>query len=145
MANDMTAAEIIALLQLEPHPEGGYFKETFRDEASNADGRAASTAIYFFLKAGQTSRWHKVDAAETWHWYAGAALELGIAPPSGSAQRIRLGSDLTSGERPQAIVPPGYWQQARSLGDYTLVGCTVAPGFLFEKFELAEPDFEPGE
>ncbi|MEQ8823270.1 MAG: cupin domain-containing protein [Filomicrobium sp.] len=145
MTNDMTADEIITLLQLEPHPEGGYFKETFRDEVSNADGRAASTAIYFLLKAGQTSRWHKVDAAETWHWYAGAALELRIASPSGSARRIRLGSELATGERPQAIVPPGHWQQARTLGDYTLVGCTVAPGFLFEKFELAEPGFEPGE
>ena len=142
----MTADEIIALLELQPHPEGGYFRETYRDDTNLVEGgtRAASTAIYFLLKAGQTSRWHKVDAAETWHWYRGAPLELGIAPPQGPADRVTLGNDLASGARPQAVVPPGYWQQARSLGDYTLVGCTVAPGFMFEKFELAEEGFEPG-
>lgn len=143
MAMEPTADELIALLELQAHPEGGYFRETFRDEENVAGGRAASTAIYFLLKAGELSRWHRVDAAETWHWYKGAPLELGIAPPQGSAQRLLLGNNLTAGERPQAIVPPGYWQQARSLGDYTLVGCTVAPGFLFEKFELAADGFEP--
>lgn len=140
---DLTADDIIALLELERHPEGGYFRETFRDEVSSERGRASSTAIYFLLKAGEISRWHKVDAAETWHWYRGAPLELGIAPPQGPAERIALGDNLAAGQRPQAVVPPGYWQQARSLGDYTLVGCTVAPGFLFEKFELAPEGFEP--
>lgn len=146
---EMTAEEVIALLRLEPHPEGGYFRETFRDIATAGtgdDGRAASTAIYFLLRSGEVSRWHTVDAAEMWHWYAGAALELGIAAPDGDAapRRIRLGNDLAAGERPQAVVPPGHWQQARSLGAFTLVGCTVAPGFLFERFELAPEGFAPG-
>ena len=138
----MTADEIIALLGLEPHPEGGHFKETFRD-SEEFSGRSHSTAIYFLLKAGETSRWHSVDAVETWHWYAGAPLDLGIAPPDGPATRVRLGPDLVSGERPQAIVPKGYWQSAKSLGTWTLVGCTVAPGFEFAGFVLAEPGFAP--
>ncbi len=139
------ADDVIALLGLQPHPEGGFFKETFRDDVNvGADGRAASTAIYFLLKEGQRSRWHTVDAVEIWHWYAGAPLELGIAPPNGPPERLRLGPDLAAGERPQGIVPPGWWQQACSLGAFTLVGCTVAPGFLFEKFVLADEGFEPG-
>lgn len=143
----LSAPDIIALLQLEPHPEGGFFRETFRDHnAAGADGRAASTAIYFLLRDGEVSRWHKVDACEVWHWYAGAALHLSIAESARSPtiRKIRLGNDFANGERPQAVVPAGHWQQARSLGDFTLVGCTVAPGFLFESFELAPPDFEPG-
>ncbi len=141
---NIKADEIIAILELAPHPEGGFFRETFRDPlALGEDGRAASTAIYFLLKGGEISHWHRVDAAEIWHWYAGAPLELGITADGGEPQIIKLGADLVAGQRPQAVVPAGYWQQARSLGDYTLVGCTVAPGFLFEAFELAEPDFEP--
>lgn len=142
----LTADEIVAQLSLEPHPEGGFFRETFRDrESSGPGGRAASTAIYFLLKAGEVSRWHRVDAVEVWHWYAGAPLELAIAAPDGgSPHRTMLGNRLNAGELPQAVVPAGYWQQARSLGDYSLVGCTVTPGFLFETFELAPPGFEPG-
>ncbi|MCH9809427.1 MAG: cupin domain-containing protein [Alphaproteobacteria bacterium] len=141
----MTADEIISLLAMQPHPEGGYFCETFRDEVSvSEEGRAASTAIYFLLKAGQSSHWHTVDASEIWHWYAGAPLKLGIAPPQGPARHVTLGNDLIAGHRPQAVVPPGHWQRAESLGDYTLVGCTVAPGFMFETFVLAPPGFEPG-
>lgn len=142
-----TADELIELLQLAPHPEGGHYRETFRDALfTDDDGRAASTAIYFLLKAGEISRWHKVDAVEVWHWYAGAPLELGIAAPGvgAAAERVSLGVDFAAGQRPQAVVPPGYWQQARSLGDFTLVGCTVAPGFVFDAFELAPPGFEPG-
>lgn len=142
-----TADQLIDFLQLSPHPEGGYFRETFRDERTvDVDGRAASTAIYFLLQARQISRWHRVDATEIWHWYKGAPLELGIvAPHKGAAvERVVLGNDLLAGERPQAVVPDGYWQQAKSLGDYALVGCTVAPGFQFESFELAPPGFEPG-
>ena len=120
---------------LQPHPEGGYFRETFRD---TNDGRAHSTAIYFLLKAGQSSRWHRVDAAEVWHFYRGAPLELKV----GKLLKI-LGPDVTTGQEPQLVVPPGEWQAARSLGDYTLVGCTVAPGFEFSKFELAPDGFEP--
>jgi predicted cupin superfamily sugar epimerase len=141
----MTADQIIEHLAMQPHPEGGFYCETFRDtQRVDENGRAASTAIYFLLKAGQSSHWHTVDAAEIWHWYAGAPLELGIAPPQGPAERITLGNDLTGGHRPQAVVPPGYWQKAASLGDYTLVGCTVAPGFIFDAFVLAPPGFEPG-
>ena len=138
----MGADEIITLLRLEPHPEGGYFRETFRDEAM-VDGRACSTAIYFLLKEGQASRWHRVDAAEVWHWYAGAPLELGMARQGNPEMIVRLGSALLEGERPQAVVPAGCWQRARSLGAWTLVGCTVAPGFTFSGFELAAPGFDP--
>lgn len=144
----MTADEVIAALGLEPHPEGGYFRETFRDDlAFDGAGRAASTAIYFLLRGGETSHWHTVDAIEIWHWYAGAPLELGIAPPDGPAAQIRLGPDIAAGERPQGIVPRGHWQMARSLapdaGGYTLVGCTVAPGFTFEGFVLAPAEWSP--
>lgn len=139
----LTADEVIAILGLSPHPEGGCFCETFRDTVSVGDGqRAASTAIYFLLRAGEVSRWHRVDAAEAWHWYAGAPLELHIAHAGGSTTH-RLGNDLMTGERPQAVVPPHAWQQARSLGGWTLVGCTVAPAFQFEGFEMAPAGFEP--
>lgn len=139
----MTADELIALLDLQPHPEGGYFKETFRDAIKGPGERAASTAIYFLLKAGEVSRWHRVDAAEMWHWYAGAPLKLSISPDeTGPAQHTHLGTDWVAQERPQAVVPAHYWQQAQSLGDWTLVGCTVAPGFEFSGFEMAADDFD---
>jgi uncharacterized protein len=140
--SNLSADEIIRLLGLVPHPEGGHYRETFRDPATDAAGRAASTAIYFLLREGEVSRWHKVDAAEAWHWYAGAALALTIVDPAGRRD-IRLGPDLAGGERPQAVVPAGAWQQARSLSAFTLVGCTVAPGFQFAGFELSAPGFEP--
>ena len=136
------AQTIIALLGLEPHPEGGHFRETFRDP-SPAGGRAASTAIYFLLARGERSHWHRVDAAEVWHWYAGAPLAL-VINEGGATTLLRLGADLAGGERPQAVVPPGAWQSAESLGDWTLVGCTVAPGFEFAGFELAAADWTPG-
>ena len=137
-----SAAEIIARLELKPHPEGGHYRETFRDSRVDADGRSVSTAIYFLLTRGERSHWHRIDAVETWHYYAGSALTLSIA--DGSGQRsIRLGSDLAAGEAPQAMVPPQAWQSAESTGDWTLVGCTVAPGFEFAKFELAKPDWSP--
>lgn len=138
----LSVDEVIRILELQPHPEGGFYRETFRDEPVSGT-RALSTAIYFLLRAGEVSRWHRIDAAEVWHWYAGAPLELSIATGSGAAERIRLGPDLAGGERPQAVVPPARWQQARSLGSWTLVGCTVAPGFVFERFELAAPDQLP--
>jgi uncharacterized protein len=139
---DLTAADVIRILDLKPHPEGGHYRETYRDDAGET-ARAHSTAIYFLLAKGEVSRWHRVDAAEVWHWHAGAPLALSIAPPEGAALEVRLGVDLEAGERPQGVVPPGYWQSAASLGDWTLVGCTVAPGFLFEKFELAAEGFSP--
>lgn len=139
----MTADEIIRLLDLQPHPEGGHFRETFRDRRVVDGGRAASTAIYFLLAKGERSRWHKVDAAEIWHWYAGAPLALGIAGAGSGKRVVRLGNDLASGAVPQAVVPAEAWQQAESLGDWTLVGCTVAPGFEFSAFVIAEEGFEP--
>ncbi|HQS09643.1 MAG TPA: cupin domain-containing protein, partial [Xanthobacteraceae bacterium] len=132
----LSAEEVIALLGLEPHPEGGHFRETFREIAGDG-GRGASTAIYFLLRAGERSHWHRVDASEVWHWHAGAALMLSIAPPGGGVWHLRLGADLGAGERPQGVVPPSHWQAAESLGAWTLVGCTVAPAFDFAGFELA--------
>jgi predicted cupin superfamily sugar epimerase len=138
----LTAADIVRLLELVPHPEGGHFREVFRDQRAAEDGRAASTVIYFLLARGERSHWHRVDAAEVWHYYAGSALHLDVANGS-ERRRLRLGLDLAAGERPQAVVPAGAWQTAESLGDWTLVGCTVAPGFEFNGFELAPKDWEP--
>jgi uncharacterized protein len=138
----LNASDVIRILDLQPHPEGGHYRETFRDDRGDG-ARAASTAIYFLLAAGEVSRWHRVDATEIWHWHADAPLALSMAPPDGCAVEIQLGADLAAGQRPQGVVPPGYWQSAVSLGAWTLVGCTVAPGFLFEHFELAEEGFAP--
>jgi predicted cupin superfamily sugar epimerase len=138
----LAADEVIRLLGLKPHPEGGHFAETFRDEEDRS-GRAHSTAIYFLLKRGERSRWHRVDAVEVWHFYAGDPLLLRTAGTD--AQTIRLGLDLPRGERPQAVVPAGAWQCAETLGAWTLVGCTVSPGFRFEGFELAPKGWEPCE
>jgi predicted cupin superfamily sugar epimerase len=142
MIEALSAADIIARLGLKPHPEGGHYRETFRDGRTDADGRSHSTAIYFLLACGERSHWHRIDAVEAWHYYAGSALILQIADDSGR-RSIRLGPDLAAGERPQAIVPPQAWQAAESTGDWTLVGCTVAPGFDFAKFELAPKGWEP--
>jgi predicted cupin superfamily sugar epimerase len=130
------ADRLIAALGLTPHPEGGHYREVFRD--ANPRGRAFSTAIYFLLKAGEKSRWHRVDAAEIWNWYRGAPLRLGVG-----RQSFVLGAGVEKGERPQIIVPKGEWQMAESLGAYTLVGCTVAPGFEFSGFEMAPEGFAP--
>lgn len=138
----MTADDIIATLGLAPHPEGGWYVQTFVDGADE-DGRARSTAIYFLLKAGERSHWHRVDAVEAWHWHAGAPLELRIASTDRPTVTHILGGELLAGQRPQGIVPANAWQSARSLGDWTLVGCTVAPGFRFEGFELAPPGWQP--
>jgi uncharacterized protein len=143
-ANSLSAGQIIRLLDLRPHPEGGHFRETFRDPEGAASGRAHSTAIYFLLRGGEISRWHRVDAAEVWHWYAGAPLLLAVADAAGRRE-LRLGADLDAGERPQAVVPAHAWQQAQSLGDWTLVGCTVSPAFEFAGFEMAPPGFEPAQ
>lgn len=143
MPGELTADRIIARLGLEPHPEGGWFAETFRDNPNG--GRGHSTAIYFLLKEGEQSAWHRVrDAAEVWHFYAGAPLGLEIAGPDGAGlHELILGPDLEADQRPQHIVPANWWQRARSRGAWTLVGCTVAPGFDFAAFEMAEPGWEP--
>jgi predicted cupin superfamily sugar epimerase len=135
----MHADEIIDVLGLQPHPEGGWFAETWRDDTPP---RGAGTAIYFLLRAGERSHWHRIDAAETWHHYTGAPLELSIAH-AGAVTTTVLGTDLTAGQRPQATVPAGAWQAAATTGELTLVGCTVAPAFRYEGFELAPPGWEP--
>jgi predicted cupin superfamily sugar epimerase len=137
-----SAADIIARLALLPHPEGGHYRETFRDQNCDCNGRPASTAIYFLLARGERSHWHRIDAVEIWHHYAGAPLTLRIAQDH-TPHSITLGPDVAGGEQPQVIVPPGAWQAAESTGDWTLVGCTVAPGFDFAKFELAPNGWEP--
>jgi predicted cupin superfamily sugar epimerase len=131
----VTADEIIARLGLKPHPEGGHYVETFRTPES--------TAIYFLLKAGERSHWHRVNADEGWHHYAGAPLELSLSEDGRRVRHLRLGSDLALGEQPQAVVPRHVWQAARSLGAWTLVGATVAPAFQFSGFELAPPGWQP--
>ncbi|HJR55935.1 MAG TPA: cupin domain-containing protein [Rhizomicrobium sp.] len=150
------AERLISVLKLAPHPEGGHYRETFRDcgpppagrdcgpppASKDGDGRGHSSAIFFLLKAGEVSWWHRIDAAEAWHYHRGAPLELSIAH-NGVITRQLLGAAIEKGETPQLIVPAGAWQMARSLGDYTLVGCTVAPGFAFARFELAPKDFSP--
>jgi predicted cupin superfamily sugar epimerase len=136
------AQDVIRLLDLKPHPEGGHYRETFRDAADAGTARGVSTAIYFLLCAGERSRWHRVDAAEVWHFYAGAPLALSIGR-EGRTSTVRLGIDLAAGERPQAVVPANAWQEAESLGAWTLVGCTVAPAFEFAGFELAPEGFDP--
>jgi len=141
-APNLSAAEIIRLLDLKLHPEGGHFREVFRDVRQVDSGRAASTAIYFLLARGERSQWHRIDAAEVWHFYAGAPLELKIAA-NGRHEVITLGNDLVAGQRPQAVVPAHAWQAARSSGDWTLIGCTVAPGFEFAKFEMAPAGWTP--
>jgi hypothetical protein len=138
----MTSGEMIASLGLQRHPEGGFYRETFR--APDAP-RGASTSILFLLPAGEQSRWHRVDADEHWLFHDGDALELLIADPaSGARERIVLGRDVARGERPQAVVPRGWWQAARPLGDWTLVGCVVAPAFEFARFQMAPEGWEPG-
>ena len=137
------ASEVVAALGLAPHPEGGWYRETFRD-AAGADGRAASTAIFYLLERGQVSAWHRVrDAVEVWHYYAGGPLRLSLAPPDGPAATVILGADLLAGQTPQAVVPTGWWQAAEPLGAWTLVGCTVAPGFEFSTFEMAPEGWTP--
>lgn len=140
--HQMTAKQIIATLGMSPHPEGGHYVETFRD--APADGaRGTCTAIYYLLQAGEYSHWHRVDAVEIWHWYAGGPLVLTVSPNGHDAMATHLGPVLSAGQRPQAVVPAGAWQTAEPLGEWTLVGCTVAPAFRFEGFELAPPDWRP--
>ncbi|MFC7735470.1 cupin domain-containing protein [Roseomonas sp. GCM10028921] len=137
----LSAAAVIAALSLRPHPEGGHYRETWRD-APPGGGRGAGTAILFLLAAGERSHWHRVDAAEGWHWHAGAPLALRVSD-GGPPAMYRLGPDLGAGESLFAVVPNDQWQAAESLGDWTLVACTVSPAFRFEGFELAPPGWKP--
>jgi uncharacterized protein len=138
----VNADDLIAALELTPHPEGGWYRETHRTQAHPGE-RSAGTAIYYLLRANERSHWHRVDATETWHWYAGAPLLLSTS--DGIEVRTHwLGVNLAQGQRPQAVVRPFEWQSAESQGEWTLCGCTVAPGFEFAGFELAPPDWTPG-
>ncbi|HEV7370461.1 cupin domain-containing protein [Arenibaculum sp.] len=136
------AADVISLLGLRPHPEGGHYVETYRDRPQGG-GRGACTAIYYLLQGDERSHWHRVDAVEIWHWYAGGPLALTTSLNGHDAEVVHLGPALALGQRPQAVVPAGAWQAAASLGAWTLVGCTVAPAFEFSGFELAPPDWRP--
>lgn len=147
MADALGATQIIARLGLQPHPEGGHFRETWREPSTDA-GRGSGTAIYFLLRAGEVSRWHRIDAVEIWHHYAGDALALSIAAPGADAATHLLGRDILGGEQPQAIVPKHAWQsaripEARVAAGWSLVGCTVSPAFDFAGFELAPDAWEP--
>lgn len=138
-----TARDIIDILELQRHPEGGWYVQTFRD-IDERDGRAHSTAIYYLLEGGDRSHWHTVDAVEIWHYHAGAPLELSLSDTGVSTRVVVLGIDLAGGQRPQGLVRSGEWQSARSLGDWTLVSCTVAPGFEFAGFTMAPAGWMPG-
>ncbi|MGH9123163.1 MAG: cupin domain-containing protein [Acidimicrobiales bacterium] len=134
----MEPHEIVELLNLSPHPEGGRYRQTWRDH----DG--AGSAIYFLLQAGERSRWHRIDRTEVWHLYAGGPLELSQSADGVAVATVIMGSDLAAGQRPQAVVAPGSWQAARPLSGWVLVGCTVSPAFDFAGFELAPSGWEPG-
>jgi len=139
----MDADQVITVLGLRSHPEGGWYRETWREPVADSE-RPASTAIYYLLRAGERSHWHRVDATETWYFHAGDPLMLETATPAaGRVDEHLLGADLATNQRPQAIVPANYWQRARPLGAWTLVSCTVAPGFRFDGFELAPPGWQP--
>ena len=138
----LAAGDVVALLNLSPHPEGGWFRETWRADGP-PDQRSTGTAIYFLLEAGQRSHWHRLDAAETWHFYAGDPLELSVAIAGSAVERLVLGPDLAAGQRPQLVVPAATWQSAVPLGSWTLAGCTVSPAFDFAGFELAPAGWEP--
>ena len=138
----LSEKNVVERLGLAPHPEGGYFRETYRDRDGN-NGRAHSTAIYYLLGAGDCSAWHRVDAVEVWHYYAGAPLAITLSENGHDAASYRLGPNLLMNEVPQVIVPKMAWQTAESLGQWTLVGCTVAPGFEFAGFEMAPADWRP--
>jgi len=139
---DAELRRIVESLGLQPHPEGGWYRETWRAEAGPGE-RAGGTAIYYLLGAGDHSHWHRVDATEIWHWYAGGPLSLTLSPNGHDAQAHLLGPEIAAGQRPQRIVPPGWWQTAVSMGAWTLAGCTVVPGFEFDGFEMAPPDWRP--
>jgi len=134
---------VVSQLRLEPHPEGGHFRETFR-HAPEGGGRGAMTAILYLLAAGEVSHWHRVDATEVWHFHAGAPLELSVSEDGRTIRVHRLGADVLAGEEPQVTVPPHAWQSAHSTGRWTLVGGTVGPAFEFHGFELAPTGWAPG-
>jgi predicted cupin superfamily sugar epimerase len=141
---DRTAVELIAKLGMQPHPEGGWYAETWRGEALEG-GRPIASLIYFLLEAGQRSHWHKVDAAEIWLWHAGSPVELAVAPgEAGPVERVALGGDVLAGQQPQRVIAPGHWQATTADAGWALVSCVVAPAFRFDGFALAAPGWQPG-
>ncbi len=139
----MPAEDVIARLALCPHPEGGFYREVFRDRPAGG-GRGALTIIFYLLRSGEQSAWHRIDAVEVWHHYSGAPLRLCLSDDGVGVRSFILGGDLVAGQHPHAVVPAHVWQSADSLGAWTLVGCTVAPAFLFSGFELAPAGWSPG-
>ena len=146
--HNLDAKDVIKELNMQPHPEGGWYIQTFRDEDGGKDNgsRGNSTAIYYLLEKGQRSHWHKViDASEVWLWHAGDTLELSISEDGKQIDKHALGMNILNGERPQCVVGAGAWQSAAPMGDWTLVSCTVAPGFEFSSFEMAPDDWAPSQ
>jgi predicted cupin superfamily sugar epimerase len=144
LAADAEIEALISELGMQPHPEGGWYAETQRIPSAPGE-RSAGSAIYYLLKGGPVARWHRIDATETWHHYAGGSLVLTIVCPDGELRTHMMGTDIVEGERPQAVVPPHAWQAAQSLGPWTLCGCTVSPGFEFSNFEMAPEGWAPPE
>ncbi|MEL6664105.1 MAG: cupin domain-containing protein [Pseudomonadota bacterium] len=143
ITGDLGAKEIIRLLDMQPHPEGGHYVETYRSPAEDG-ARAAMTVIHFLLQADEVSAWHRVDADEAWFWHAGGPLALTLSPPEGrGASPVQLGPDIRLGQKLHAVVPAHHWQTAETLGAWTLVSCSVSPGFQFSGFEMAPPDWRP--
>ncbi|MEL6567096.1 MAG: cupin domain-containing protein [Pseudomonadota bacterium] len=143
ISGDLGAREVIRLLDMKPHPEGGHFVETFRSSAPDGQ-RAAMTVIYYLLQADEVSAWHRVEADEAWFWHAGGPLALTLSPPDGKgASPFQLGPELRAGQHLHVVVPAQHWQTAETLGAWTLVSCSVAPGFIFEGFELAPANWRP--
>jgi predicted cupin superfamily sugar epimerase len=140
--HELEAEEIIKAFGMTPHPEGGWYAETFR--SGEAGGRAAVSAIYFLLRAGERSHWHTVDACEIWLWHAGSPVRVRLSPDGEASETVLLGSDLGAGQRPQVVVPEGVWQAAESGGGWSLVSCVVAPAFTFAGFRMAPVGWEPG-
>ncbi len=138
---NQTAREIIDKLELQPHPEGGWYKETYRHDPEDG-ARGDQTAIFFLLEKGQSSHWHRIDAVEMWHWYAGSPLVL-KSHDGKQEQVVTLGPDVLAGQTPQFVIPEQHWQAASAEDGWALVGCTVAPAFEFDRFELAEPGWSP--
>lgn len=137
-----TAQDMIELLALKPHPEGGFYRRTYQHDDGPSE-RGFSTAIYYLLEGKDTALWHRTDGDEIWHWYAGAPLTLQIANPTMEITKHTLGTNFDIGQRPQVLVPGNLWQHASSQGDWTLCGCTVSPGFEFLSYELADKDWHP--
>lgn len=143
MKTSSSATDLIQRLKLQPHPEGGWYRETWRAPAPDG-ARASATSIYFLLEQGQQSHWHKVDAAEIWLWHAGSCVQLSTSPgDTGPVLDVRLGGDVSSGETPQHIIEPHHWQAAQATDGWALVSCIVTPGFDFRGFELAPAGWKP--